>query len=200
MMLKIGITGGIGSGKSLICRIFLTLGIPVYDADTRAKLILAENQIVRDSIKSAFGKESYFPDGSLNRPYLASQVFNDSGKVQILNDIVHPQVGKDFADWVHQQQGKAPYIIKEAALMFEAGSNKALDSVINVSAPVDIRVKRVLERDKRTESEIRAIISKQLSEEERKNLADYEIVNDGMIAVIPQVWAFHQNLLKGIKN
>lgn len=194
-ILQIGITGGIGSGKSLICAIFHTLGIPVYDADLRARWILNNNSTLREEIIKAFGDESYTEENQLNRKYLAAQVFNNSDKVTLLNSLVHPNVGKDYENWVKAHQSY-PYLVKEAALMFESSSYQALDKIITVYAPVELRIKRIQRRDThRSEQEIRAIIGKQLPEEEKVQRADFVIYNDDKQVVIPQVLALHKQFM-----
>jgi len=183
---KIGITGGIGSGKTLVSKIFSILGIPVYDADSRAKWISNSHPEVRSEIIKLFGQESYL-NGILNTRYIAGIVFNDKTKTVLLNNIVHPRVGEDFERWVNDHK-TYPYVLKEAALMFESDSYKLLDKIIMVSAPLDIRIKRVLCRDpQRTELEVRGIIDKQLSEEEKLKKANFIIINDDQKMVIPQV-------------
>lgn len=201
-MLKVGITGGIGSGKSTVCRIFSALGIPVYDADSRAKWLQTNDLLLKNQIIQHFGNEAYLADGSLNRGYLASQIFNQPEKLQLLNRLVHPCVAKDSEEWLAQQQAAGkPYSIKEAALMIEAGSYKQLDVLIVVTAPDQVRIARVLQRDpQRSAEEIAAIISKQMPESEKIKMADYVIVNDGNHMLIPQVIRLHQELLAHPKN
>lgn len=196
-MLKVGITGGIGSGKSTVCHIFSVLGIPVYDADSRAKWLQTHDSLLQNQIIQHFGNAAYLPDGSLNRGYLASQVFNQPEKLKLLNSLVHPRVAEDSATWLAQQQAAGkPYAIKEAALMIEAGSYKQLDVLIVVTAPDEVRIARVLQRDpQRSPEEIAAIISKQMPESEKIKMADYVIVNDGNHLLIPQVLQLHQALL-----
>lgn len=188
--LQIGITGGIGTGKSFVCKIFKHLNIPVYDADSRAKWLMANNSKLKESIIKAFGEEAYTKEG-LNRKYLASKVFNDSDNVSKLNSLVHPAVGKDYQQWVKDNQ-ESPYLLKEAALMFESGSYKQLDKVIYVHAPKELRLKRIKQRDPhRSEQEIEAIIKKQLSAEEMKERSDYIINNDEKEMLLPQVIELH---------
>lgn len=192
--LQIGITGGIGSGKSLVSRIFKLLGVPVYDADSRAKSIMTTDGILVSQIKKEFGVLSYRADGGVNREYLAEHVFNDPEKLKRLNALVHPRVGEDFIRWVTEQS--SAYVLKEAALLFEARSNTALDKIIVVSAPEALRISRVLQRDKhRTEQQVRDIIRNQLSEEEKLKRADYILVNDDSKLLIPQVLELHQQFL-----
>jgi dephospho-CoA kinase len=158
--LLLGVTGGIGSGKSLVCRIFQVLGTPVYNSDLRAKQLMVEDEALIGQIKAAFGEQSY-SKGNLNRQYLAEKVFSDSEKLELLNSLVHPAVGRDFRIWVDRNASQS-YLLKEAALIFETGSNKLLDQTILVSAPQQLRIARVLCRDsQRTEEQVRAIISNQ---------------------------------------
>ncbi|MCV9388720.1 dephospho-CoA kinase [Reichenbachiella ulvae] len=193
-MKKIGITGGIGSGKSTVCRIFETLGIPCYDADSRAKHLMNHSPEVITAIKEAFGEESYL-DGQLNRNFLAKEVFGAGDRVKQLNAIVHPAVGKDFEQWVSGQQ--SPYVIKEAALLIESGSYQALDALINVTSPIELRIKRIKARDPfRTEDEIQGIIHKQFSDERRNEVANHIIQNDEKQLLIPQVLQLHEAFLK----
>lgn len=192
--LQIGITGGIGSGKSLACRIFSLLGIPVYDADSRAKSLMTTDGILVSAIKKEFGTLSFRADGSVDRAYLAKHVFNDAEKLKTLNALVHPRVGEDYKRWVSEQS--CVYVIKEAALLFEAKSNIGLDKIIVVQAAEAIRIKRVLERDKhRTEEQVKDIIRNQMNETEKLKRADYILVNDETQLLIPQVLALHKQFL-----
>jgi dephospho-CoA kinase len=191
----VGITGGIGSGKSTVARIFSILGIPIYYADERAKWLMANDPELKKQILNNFGSESYSQDGILNRAFLASKVFGDEEKVKIINALVHPAVGADFEKWAHDQN--SPYVLKEAALLFETGSYKDLDKVINVSSPIKIRISRVLMRDPhRNEKQVNDIIDKQLPDEEKNKLADFVIKNTDNKMLIPQVLEIHKQLLK----
>jgi dephospho-CoA kinase len=191
-MLRIGLTGGIGSGKSTVARIFSVLGIPIYSADDASKRLMAEDAELRNSIISSFGNESY-TDGILNRRYLSDQVFNDSEKIKLLNSLVHPVTLRDAAEWMKKQ--KTPYVIKEAALIFESGSQKMLDYVIGVKAPLALRIERTMKRDNVTLHEVNARIDLQMDEEEKLHLCDYLIVNDEKQMLIPQVLALHEKFL-----
>ena len=192
--LKVGITGGIGSGKSLICKVFSKLGIPIYGADSRAKWLTNNDPEIRRKVIEEFGNESFNEQG-LNREFIASQVFNNKERLQVLNHIIHPAVAVDYENWVKQQT--APYTIKEAALMFESGSYKMQDLIITVSAPKEVRISRVLNRDSfRSRKEIEGIIDKQLSEEERIERSDFVIYNDDKQMVIPKVLELHKLLEK----
>lgn len=192
--LQIGITGGIGSGKSLVTHIFSLLGVPVYDADSRAKSIMTTDGILVSQIKKEFGVLSFRSDGSVNREYLADHVFSNPDKLKVLNNLVHPRVAEDFKRWVNGQQ--SAYVIKEAALLFETGSGNQLDKIIVVSAPEPLRISRVLQRDAhRTEQQVKDIMRNQLSEEEKLSRADFILVNDEQKLLIPQVLELHQQLL-----
>lgn len=190
-LLKIGITGGIGSGKTVVSKIFNVLGIPLYNADERAKWILANNLEVKEGLIQLFGKEA-FQNNQLNRQYISQQVFNDKAKLEKLNALVHPQVGLDFEKWLEGKQ-QFPYILKEAALLFEAGSYKGLDKIITVYAPLELRIQRVLERDPfRNEEGVKKIMKEQIAEEEKMERADYIIYNDEKKMLIPQVMKLHE--------
>jgi dephospho-CoA kinase len=190
--LQIGITGGIGSGKSLVCRIFSCLGIPTYDADSRAKYIMTTDTILIEQIKKEFGTLAYNSEGVLNRKYLGEKVFNEPEQLKKLNQLVHPRVSADYATWVIENKA-ANYLVKEAALLFESGSYAMLDTIVAVYAPEELRIQRVLERDRhRTEAGIREVIRNQMNEEEKKKKADFVIVNDGESLIIPQVLTLHE--------
>lgn len=193
---KIGITGGIGAGKSTVCKVFAALGIPVYDADSQAKRLLVQDAVLMEQVISHFGPEAYFPEGGLNRVWLGQQVFGQPERLTLLNELVHPRVGIDFLAWYRQQD--APYVLKEAALLFEAGSFKELDAVINVSAPENLRIRRTVMRDEhRSKSQVEEIIQRQLPEAERNSRADFKILNDGVSMVLPQVLRLHRQFLRG---
>jgi dephospho-CoA kinase len=195
-MKKIGITGGIGAGKSLICEVFQLLGIPNYPADFRAKWLQSNDPELKAKIAFHFGKEAYFENGELNRSYLSKEVFGDDEKLNLLNRLVHPAVADDFNNWCTQHADK-PYVLKEAALLFETGSYKQLDATINVHANQDLRLKRTLERDPdRSEENVLSIMKKQFSDEERIDLADFIIYNDESRSVIKQVMELHEKLLQ----
>lgn len=193
--LQIGITGGIGSGKSLVCKIFACLGVPVYDADSRAKSIMTTDGILVQQIKSEFGDLAYDAPGGLNRSYLSSAVFNNPEKLNKLNQLVHPRVAADGENWTNEQIGHK-YVVREAALLFESGSFKKMDKVIVVTAPEPLRVKRVLARDpQRKEEDVLKIIHSQLSEEEKTKRADFVLKNDETELLVPQVIKLHQQFL-----
>jgi dephospho-CoA kinase len=194
-ILKVGITGGIGSGKTTVCRIFESLGIPVYYADDRAKQLMVEDEVLRGQIQNLFGAEAYLPDGNLNRQYIASQAFSQPHLLQRLNALVHPAVAKDSLAW-HEQQSGVPYTLKEAALLYESGSDQSLDKIITVTAPEALRIQRVMQRDGSDEAAVRARIDKQMPEEEKVKRADYVIYNDGKQLLLPQIQRIHQALIQ----
>ena len=193
--LKVGVTGGIGSGKTLVCNIFNTFGIPIYNADRRAKDLMVKDQKVIEAIKNYFGEEAYLDKKKLNRNYLSAKVFNDKRKLKLLNGIVHPAVAADFDNWSQNQAGKL-YIIKEAALLIESGSYKTLDYLVTITAPVDIRVGRVLSRDiHRSKNSVLDIISNQLNDGEKADKSNFIIDNSGQNLLIPQVLKIHEFLI-----
>lgn len=190
----VGLTGGIGSGKSTVAKIFEILHIPVYYADDRAKWLMNFDEGLKAKILESFGPESYDSEGKLNRSYLASTVFSEPDKVKKINRLVHPVVGKDFETWASQQ--RAPYVLKEAALIFETGGEKNLDTIINVSSPLKIRISRVLMRDShRSLDQVNHIIDQQMPDEEKNEKADFVIKNTDTKMLIPQVLEIHQKLL-----
>ncbi|MDF3028563.1 MAG: Dephospho-CoA kinase [Fluviicola sp.] len=185
----IGITGGIGSGKSIVSRILQLMGYPVYSSDQRAKEIMQEDQPLIADLKKLFGEEAY-QDSNLNRPYIAAQIFRDDSKRTAMNELVHPAVRADFQNWVKQQ--KSPVVFQESALLFETGSYKLFDGVILVSAPEEVRMKRVKERDQLSDQQVQARFNAQMPEEEKMKLTDLVIQNDGNHLLVPQIL----NLLK----
>lgn len=189
-MKKIGITGGIGSGKSTICKVFEVLSVPVYYADIRAKALMEEDPELVQQISDLFGYGMY-EEGKLQRQKLAEIVFKDPQKLNQLNSLVHPAVFRDNEKWM-AAHADANYVIKEAALIFESGSYKNLDAVITVFAPEVLRIQRVLKRDDTTESAIKDRISKQMPEEEKISKSDFVIYNDEKQLVLPQVLEIHR--------
>ncbi|GAB3934081.1 dephospho-CoA kinase [Mucilaginibacter myungsuensis] len=194
-MFKVGITGNIGSGKTTVSKVFELLGIPVFYADEHSKLVMVQDQELIDGVKAAFGSESYFDDGTLNRKHIAEIVFNDADELAKLNALVHPATFRAFDHWL-TQQGNVPYVMKEAAILFESGSYKLCDRSLLVSAPLELRIQRILKRDNITREQAEARDAKQFSEEKKKAMADDLIINDDTQLVIPQVLALHQQYLK----
>lgn len=193
-ILSIGITGGIGAGKSYVAEVFAHLGVPVYNSDDRAKALMVEDQELVNQIKSIFGAEAYFGDQSLNRKHIAKLAFQDQSLLTKLNDAVHPAVHLDQQKW--QSKQRFPYCLKEAALIFETKGNKFLDFTILVSAFKKLRVDRVAKRDpQRSRKEILSIIDKQLPENIKKELADFVIYNNEKRLLLPQVIKVHKKLI-----
>lgn len=186
--LKVGVTGGIGSGKSLICELFRLLGIPVFDADGEARRLMTSDDGLVQAIRKTYGDDAYLADGTLNRAYLAAVVFSDPEKLKELNALVHPVVIQAGEDWAAEQD--APYTIKEAALLFESGSFKLNHYNILVTAPEDTRVARVMARDGVTAEQVKARMERQWPDERKAPLADLIIDNDGVNPVIRQVLAY----------
>ncbi len=184
MVLRIGLTGGIGSGKSVVAKVFETLGIPVYYADDAAKKLMNTDTALKTAIINNFGEASY-TGGELNRKYIASIVFNNNNKLKLLNSLIHPVTIHDAEEWMKQQT--SPYIIKEAALLFESGAYKSVDHVIGVYSPQPIRIKRVMNRDGLSEEEVVKRISLQMDEEEKMKRCNFIINNNDQELVLPQV-------------
>lgn len=193
-MLKIGITGNIGSGKSTVSNLFELMGIPVFYADDEAKKVMVTDGVLIDEIKLAFGRDAYFDDGTLNRKYIAGIVFNDNNQLNRLNSLVHPATFRAFDKWVSSISG-VPYVLKEAAVLFETDSYKMCDHSVLVTAPLETRVKRAVKRDSLTRADIENRESKQITEEKKLLLADYVIVNDDLQLLIPQVLELHKLLV-----
>jgi dephospho-CoA kinase len=187
-MIKIGITGGIGSGKSTVCRIFQLLDIPVYNADKEAKELMVNDIALKRNIIDLLGSDSYIND-VLNKEFIASKVFKNNKLLKKLNSLVHPAVKNDFTKWSKKQ--RAHYVIYEAALMIESGTYKLLDKIIVVTAPLEQRIARVCERDKVDKEKVLVRINNQLSQEDMLKYADYMITNDGKMSLISQVLELH---------
>ncbi|MEO1255250.1 MAG: dephospho-CoA kinase [Bacteroidota bacterium] len=190
----VGITGGIGSGKTTICKVFETLGAKTYYADDRAKWLMEHDQELVNQVKALFGEEAYL-HGNLNRKLIADRAYHDDSLLTKLNSVVHPAVGRDTQEWI-KKHDDAKLLLKEAALLFETGIYRQLYKNILVLAPKEIRIQRVLQRDShRDEPAVKAIISKQMDDEEKIPLADYLIQNDGNQSVIRQVMKIYDDLL-----
>ena len=194
-MLKIGLTGGIGSGKSTVASIFEVLGIPVYYADDAAKRLMNDDADLKTGIKELFGENSYL-GGVLNRKYISGEVFTNPEKLSKLNALVHPVSIADAERWMKLQS--SPYIIKEAAIMFESQSQIHLDYIIGVSCPIETRIERVMLRDKITKEQVISRINQQMDEEEKMSRCDFVVYNDENNLLIPQVLQIHEKLLKKI--
>jgi len=196
-MLKAGITGGMGTGKSFVCNIFKLLGVPVYDADLRAKQLVVESSSIKAGIINVFGTAAFSESGQYNRKFISSRIFEDPELKTELENIIHPAVIQDSKDWFTVQESiKVPYALKEAALLFESGSYRELNKIIVVDAPLDLRIKRLILRDRLTEKEILLRMDSQWPQEVKISKADFVIYNDGKSALIHQVWAIHHRLLE----
>ena len=191
-MLKVGLTGGIGSGKSTVAAIFRLLGIPVFDADVAAKWIMEHDEVLIDSIKKTFGEESYMGN-KLNRKYIADIVFKDKYQLEVLNSLTHPATIKAANGWMEKQE--APYCIKEAALLFEAGTADNLDYVIGVQAPDALRIHRAIQRDNATRQEVIARMDKQIDQTIKMKLCDFVLNNNEQKLLIPQILEIHRTLV-----
>jgi len=188
-MIKVGLTGGIGSGKTTVAKVFETLGIPVYYADDRTKYLMNTDETLKASIIQHFGNDTY-KNGELDRKYLAAIVFNNKEKLELLNSLTHPITIRDADKWMKQQT--TPYTIKEAALLFESGAAQQLDYIIGVYAPQHIRMKRVVQRDNLPVEDVMKRISRQIDEEMKMKLCDFIITNNDHQLVIPQVLELHK--------
>ena len=195
----IGITGGIGSGKTTVCRIFESIGIPVYYADIRARYLMNHNRKLKAQIKKILGHKAYHRNGRLNRRYVADKIFNDKKLLKAINEVVHPAVHLDAADW-YQSQVNVPYALYEAALLVENGSYKSFNKLIVVAAPEELRIKRVVKRDKTNLKQVGARIRNQLPEKDKIAVADYIINNDETQSVIKLVIELHRKLLSEISK
>ncbi|MGM0376521.1 MAG: dephospho-CoA kinase [Bacteroidota bacterium] len=190
-MRKIGVTGGIGSGKSTVCKVFEVLGIPVYYADDRARALILSDPRIRKGYKELFGEKVY-ENGQLNRKLVADKIFSNRSLLEKVNRLVHPVVREDFTQWVERRE--APYVIEEAAVLLESGGQDLLDRVVVVSAPESLRVQRVAKRDGISEAKVRERIKNQWTDLQRREMADYEILADDQHLVVPQVLEIHAEL------
>ncbi|HEU4719123.1 MAG TPA: dephospho-CoA kinase [Bacteroidia bacterium] len=191
-MKKIGLTGGIGSGKTYVAELFASLGVPVFYADAAGKQLQESDEAVRRQIKDIFGEDIYSKDGKPDRKKIASIVFSDKEKLVRLNAVIHPAVANAFREFC-AENSRAAYVIKEAAILFEAGADAGLDAVITVTAPLSLRTERILRRDHITKEQAEARMKNQWSEEEKIRRAQFVIHNDGRL-LLPQVVAIHEKL------
>lgn len=194
-MLKIGITGGIGSGKTTVCKVFEVLGIPVFYADTVAKELMVTDEILMAGVRSAFGEESYLATGILNNKHIANIVFANQVKLDQLNALVHPAVFRAFDRWLAQVGHAVPYVLKEAALLFESGSYRLCDQSVLVTAPMAVKLQRVMQRDGVTAAQVQARMDKQFTDEQKMQMADHLIHNDEHSSIVLQVIDLHQQFL-----
>lgn len=192
-MLKIGITGGIGSGKSTVCKVFSLLNIPIYNTDEEAKKLLYFNDDINTQVVKSFGDGVLGNDKLIDRSKLAEIVFTDKEKLNTLNNIIHPAVAEHFNNWCRQQKN-APYVLKEAAILFESGAYKAVDKVISVVAPVNLKIERTIKRDNTTAELVQQRMNNQTSDEEKTKRSDFVIKNTEKELLIPQIIAIHEQL------
>lgn len=198
--MMVGLTGGIGSGKSFCAALFEEAGVPVYYSDDRAKALMTSNNSIISKIKQLFGEESYHEDGSLNKSLIAQAIFNNAELLKAMNAIVHPAVREDFYKWHMISSEEYPYTIQESALLFETGSYQFFDAIILVDAPKYLRLQRVISRDKTTRKEVLARMAKQMPAKAKRPHAHYIIRNDGRKSVLKQVMAIHYRLMKIAEN
>jgi dephospho-CoA kinase len=191
----IGLTGGIGSGKSLVAKLFRNIGVPVFEADLAGRTVLDDSEEVRNSVIALLG-ESVYSGTKADRKMIASIVFPDNEKLQRLNQLIHPAVAVAFADWKAGLPSTTAYCIRESAILFESKTDGDCDKIISVTAPVKIRISRVIERDRESKESVNARISKQMKDSERIEKSDFVIINDGESAVIPQVMQIHDAIMK----
>jgi dephospho-CoA kinase len=194
MMLKVGVTGGIGSGKTTVCKVFELLGIPVFYADDVAKSMMHTDQVLKTAILNTFGERAYTKEGTLNRSYISSLVFNSKPELEKLNSLVHPAVFRAFDNWLLQQKA-APYVIKEAALLFESDSYKMCDESILVIAPTETKISRVKLRDGISDEDVKLRMIRQFSDEVKIKFADHILNNDEKQLIIPKIIQLHQQFL-----
>jgi dephospho-CoA kinase len=196
-ILRVGLTGGIGSGKTTIAQIFEVLGIPVSYADQEAKRVMNEDPALRAGIIAHFGPEAYSTEtGALNRSWMAAQVFSDPAQLDTLNSLVHPATIRKGTQWMQSMAGRTPYAIREAALIFETAAARHLDFIIGVHAPLSLRIHRTMQRDHLTREKVLQRMRYQIEEEIKMSLCDAVIQNDDQQAVLPQVLALHEQLLR----
>ncbi|WP_452229549.1 MULTISPECIES: dephospho-CoA kinase [unclassified Lacinutrix] len=193
----VGLTGGIGSGKTTVAKQFKKLGVPIYIADDEAKKLMNKSKVIRRKLIALFGEDAY-KDDTLNRPYLAKIIFSDASVLEKMNAIVHPKVASHFKRWLEKQD--APYIIKEVAILFENGSYKQCDYIITVTAAMETRIERLLKRDETTVSKIEAIMNNQWQDEKKIALSQFVIYNNILENTVIQVQKTHNQILKSIKS
>ncbi len=191
-MIKLGITGGIGSGKTTVCHFFSLLGIPVYNSDLRAKILMNNSEEIRENIMSLFGNDIYLTNGTLNRKKLSKLVFNSKCLLQKLNNIVHPAVREDFLLWTKSVNSK--YIIQESAILIDSGFYKAMDKVITVTAPINDKIKRVITRDNCSKNDVLNRMNNQISDEERFKFSDFIIQNGDNNLIISKILEIDKKL------
>ena len=193
----VGLTGGIGSGKTTVAHIFKSLGVPVYNSDKEAKSLMQSSEVIKQELIQLLGEDCYTADGQLNRSFIASKVFEDAVLLEKINAIVHPKVATHFEQWFSKQN--TPYIIKEVAILFETKSQYLFDFIITVTAPVEIRIQRVMERDQKTKKEVQAIIDKQLPDSEKIIQSNF-VINNSTLEIENKSILIHNEILNLINN
>jgi dephospho-CoA kinase len=191
-MFKVAVTGGIGSGKSLVCKVFEKLGIPVFYADKAAKELMNSNKSVCEKLISYFGREIYDAEGKILRDKFAEIIFNDQTSLLKVNEIVHPAVRNEFNNWVKKQN--APYVIEEAAIVFETGQTHHFDWIITVTASLELKIKRVMKRDNISREKVLERMKNQETDQTKNEKADFIIVNDDKELILPQIISIHNKL------
>lgn len=194
-MIIVGLTGGLGSGKTTVAKAFNKLGVPIYIADDEAKKLMKRSKIIKRKLTQLFGEKAYVK-GDLNRSFIADIIFNDTSYLEKMNAIIHPRVAKHFKKWALKQS--TPYVIKEAAILFENGTYKQCDYIITVTAPLDLRIERLLKRDQTTKGKIKAIMKNQWSDEDKVKLSDFVIHNTTLQNTKKQVESIHKQILKKV--
>jgi len=192
-MIKVGVTGGIGSGKTIVCKVFASLGVPVYYADIAAQMLANTNAEIQEKLINLLGKDIY-NNGGLNRALMSSLIFQDKKLIEEVNRIIHPYVKQDFTDWTKMHR-ESDYVIQEAAILFESGSNQFIDKCITVTAPLEIKIKRLLMRKGMTEERIKDIMANQWPDEKKILLSDFVINNDEKSLILPQILFIHKQLI-----
>lgn len=192
-MIKVAVTGGIGSGKSVVCKIFEKIGIPVFNADFEAKKLINTSRTIHDKLVSLFGAAIYQSNGDIHRKKMADLIFNDNFALQKVNEIVHPEVRKRFVEWAKEQN--SPYIIQEAAIIFESKQTQSFDKIITVTAPLELKIERVIKRDQVSKEEVYKRMQSQLPDEIKIAKSDFVIMNDEIEMIIPQIIEIHNKLI-----
>jgi len=196
-MIVVGLTGGIGSGKTTVARMFSKLGVPIYIADVEAKKLMHKSKVIKHKLIELFGEAAYV-EGALNKPFIAGIIFNDKNKLKAMNAIIHPQVAQHFETWANNQN--APYVIKEVAILFENGGDQLCDYVLTVTAPKAVKIERVLSRDHSTKEQVEAIMDNQWSDAEKVKRSHFVITNTNLEETQLQVAQVHAEILKKIKK
>lgn len=196
-MFILGITGGIGSGKTIVSKALETLGAKVYNADLKSKALLETNLEIKTKLRQIFGSAILQKDGKINKPALAAVVFENPEKLKLLNSFVHPAVEKDFNIWKINQK-EAPYLVFEAAILIESGFGNKMDMLVQITAPEEIRIARVCKRDSTKPEQVKLRIQNQLSDDERAKMCHLSLINDGKVLLLPQILSLHKNILQRI--